>query len=417
MAGKTIAHPQLQVVEPGCVAHELLIADGPRCRYRREESPLVVGAKLGGTIGASRESDAVSVGIVVAHSPHKRGERGPRAIAASAFPQSECTCLYVVDTNGIVVEIGRGGEESAVGVALGLGKCQCIDVVKSKGLVISERDISKQLLGLGGATVGLSMCPDAGWQELLTLRLGVAVSAKYRKVKPLCQSECQFGVSAYVSCVVFSAAVHESHGVIDLVTVGKSVISSVCVFCCLKCGVECSGRVKRLLYIIDGSSVLEYAPKHAHINLKQSVPHVLIHAHVACEVARLLVQDYACMVHISKRHAVAIVLSTAAKGDVMVLNEGRLLDSSLPIGVESMVDEHESPSFHLTQVVAGVEHVKVFEHLAETITPVVVDGCFSRLPLFGDNLNYTRGTSRTILCRLAGVLENVETLDIGGINR
>ena len=99
--------------------------------------------------------------------------------------------------------------------------------MRSKGFIIGEHDVSQQLLGLGGAAIGLSVCPDGGGQELLALHLGVAISSKYCKVETLHQPERELGMSADVSGVVFSATVHESHGVVDLVTIGKSIISAV----------------------------------------------------------------------------------------------------------------------------------------------------------------------------------------------
>ena len=248
--------------------------------------------------------------------------------------------MNVVKTHVVIVEIGGCGEETAVSVALGFGKCQSVDVVKSEGFVVSKHDVSEQLLSLSSAAIGLPVCPNSGGQELLAFYFGVAISAKYRQAKAFCKTECEFGMSADVGGVVLSAAIHERHGMIDLVTVGKAIISSIGIFRRLKSWVEGCRRIEGLLYIIDCSRVLVYIAKHSHVDFQQSIPHVLVHTHVAGEVSRLFVQNDAGMIDITQRHTVAVILATTSKCNVMVLDERGLLDGLLPISVEAVVDEH-----------------------------------------------------------------------------
>ena len=99
------------------------------------------------------------------------------------------------------------------------------------------------------------------------------------------------------------------------------------------------------------------------------------------------------MVHISERHAVARVIATAHESHMMILNEGGLLDSFLPIGVETLVDEHVALGSDGIAVTVSVEHLEVFAHMGEAHLAIIGDGGSMDSALLGEDLDDTRCTT------------------------
>ena len=104
-------------------------------------------------------------------------------------------------------------------------------------------------------------------------------------------------------------------------------------------------------------------------------------------------QDNALMVHITQRHAVARALATTHESDVVVLQEGRLLDGRLPIGVKSLVDKHSALAGHGAAVTDSIQHIQIFDNMGDANAAVIGHcGALGR-PLLGDDLDDTRCTT------------------------
>ena len=102
-----------------------------------------------------------------------------------------------------------------------------------------------------------------------------------------------------VGGLVTGTAVHERQWMIDLVGIGKAVPTTVAVALGTKCGIPRLGRIERLLHVIDGCLVLMHIAEHAHLDSQQVAEHALMHVHVARQIAQLVMQDHAVMIHVS----------------------------------------------------------------------------------------------------------------------
>ena len=230
----------------------------------------------------------------------------------------------------------------------------------------------------------------------------------------LIQLEREFHVGGDVRGLVGGAAVHERQRVGELVGQREAVPSAALVAPGGERRVIGLRRVERLLHIEDRCLVLLDVAKHAHVDFQQAVEHVLIHAHVAGEVAQVLVQDGSVVVQETKRDAIARVLASSHECHMVVLLESRLFNFALPVGVGSSVIEREPQAGDLFDVLLGVEHVQVLEHAREAETAIVTHSGAPRDPALGLHLDDARSASRAILCRLAGVFQDGETLNVGG---
>ena len=92
-------------------------------------------------------------------------------------------------------------------------------------------------------------------------------------------------MGADVRGLVGRAAIHQCHGVVDLVGVGESVPRAIGIRLGAEGGVEGVSRVEGFLHIVDGGFVLLDVAEHAHVDSQSVVEHALVHVHVARQVA------------------------------------------------------------------------------------------------------------------------------------
>ena len=223
-------------------------------------------------------------------------------------------------------------------------------------------------------------------------------------------------MSAQVGNLVLGAAIHKGQRMVNLVGKGETVPTAATIAHGAEGGVPCLSRVECFLHVIDGCHVFLHVTEHAHLDIEQIAKHALVHVHVAGQVVQLVMQDNALMVHITQRHAVARPLAATHEGDVVVLQESRLLDGSLPIGVMGTVDEHTTLAGHGATVSGCVEHIQILDDMGDAHAAVISHRSALGRPLLGDDLDDTRSATRAILRRLAGVLEDCETLNVRRIN-
>ena len=221
----------------------------------------------------------------------------------------------------------------------------------------------------------------------------MTVGAEEGQRPVLRQIESEFGMGAQVGSLIAGAAVHERHGVIDLVGVGKTVPSPTAVAQGAESRVPCLGRVESLLDIINGGLLILHVAKHAHLDGQQVPEHALVHIHIARQVAQLVVQDNPVMVHETQRHTVARTVTAAHEGNMMVLQESSLLDSLLPFSTISLVNEHAALAADCLAVAVGIQHLEVADYMGNAHTAVIGHGSPVGGSFLGHNLDNTRGSS------------------------
>ena len=191
-----------------------------------------------------------------------------------------------------------------MGVSLNLGQSHHVEMVFVQGFIPCGRCHSQPRFGLGATAIAPTSAPNTGRQELGGFDLVVAISAEQGQRPFIGKAERQLGMSAQVSRLVVCTAIHKGKRMIDLVGVSKSIPTTAGIARCTKGGIERLGRIEGLLHVIHGGLAFLHVSKHSHLYGQQVAEHPLVHVHVAGQVAQLVVQDNAHVIHVTQRDAV-----------------------------------------------------------------------------------------------------------------
>ena len=100
----------------------------------------------------------------------------------------------------------------------------------------------------------------------------------------------------------------------------------------------------------------------------------------------------------------------------MLLHASRACDDPVEVRIEASVIIVQSPRLGRSPILCGTEHRQVFVHRLHAIVSVIRNLESASRAALGLHLNDTRGTSRTIPCRLRSILQDRKTRDVRGID-
>ena len=407
---------QLQGAEPRQGLHPRLITHNPHSRHRGEEPPSVVASHLRRTVGTCvhHQRIAFEQGVLGPH--HERLHVRVVVIRVDSLPRTDCSRRDVLIAIGVGHEVRRRHVESLRLRGLRFGQCQEAEVLVLRDVeCLLQRDVPQQVFALRVGTIGLAVAPHEGGVVVGVVVGVVGITAKQSHLDAVAQVHFppQMGVEVSVLLVVL----HFEHGqrVRYPLCFGHIVERSVCVSSVVEGGVEGVGRVEQ--FRLEGQSpVFLDAGKDAQVNGQSVAEGLLRHVEFGDIVSQSVGLDDRLVVNQSDGRAITACLGAATEGHVVVLHESRAGDGVAIVGGVSAVDDVDVHVLCRFPETVGREHVVLFVDRLKTDVAVVGDMEPSALALLGRHLDHAGCSTAAILRCLGGILQDGETLDVGGID-
>ena len=104
----------------------------------------MIGTKFRRSIGTCIHREDIPVGKRIVETSEKRCQSGLFKIRICSFPKSYGTCLKIIVTKLIGIEIGHSSIKAAISFFLQFGQCQYIKIMLVPFLFVSQHQIAKQ---------------------------------------------------------------------------------------------------------------------------------------------------------------------------------------------------------------------------------------------------------------------------------
>ena len=156
--------------------------------------------------------------------------------------------------------------------------------------------------------------------------------------------------------------------------------------------------------------------EHPEVARQPTAESLLCHVDLGHHVAVVVHTDDGVVVHQSERGAVVLRLRATAECQVMLLHASRACDDLMEVRIEAPVIIVQSPRLGRSPILCRTEHRQVFVHRLHAIVSVIRNLESASSAAFGLHFDDTRGTSRTIPCRLRSIFQNREARNVRRID-
>ena len=177
-----------------------------------------------------------------------------------------------------------------------------------------------------------------------------------------------------------------------------------------------SSRIEKHLLVEDAIDLLRRAEDTV-ADIQEVVESLLRDVELRHEVVHAFHVEHRRVLRISQRGPVARCRTSAAEGHMMVLHKPRARDGVGKVGVVAIVLISQPQPPRRGHILSGGEHLDILADGLHAPRAVVRDVESRTGAFFGGHLDDTRGSARTVLCRLRRIAQDGKALDIGRIDR
>ena len=209
--------------------------------------------------------------------------------------------------------------------------------------------------------------------------------------------------------------VQQTHRMAYLARIGIAAITARSVAFIRESGIECRGRIERLLHIVQ-VLVMSQRAEQTQIERQPFGQHVLRHIHFGGQIARPHLADDTVVLAITDCAAITAGLRSPADGNMMIMNQTRSYDSPLPVRRTAAVHDLHTAAARQHSVLVRIQHPEELIRVRETYITRVRDMDLPFRPAACPNFDHTRRAAGSVLSRLSGILQYSETFYIARKN-
>ena len=209
--------------------------------------------------------------------------------------------------------------------------------------------------------------------------------------------------------------IQQTHRMAYLARVRIAAITARSIAFIRKSGIECRGRIERLLHVVQVLVVSQRAEQ-TQIERQPFGQHVLRHIHFGGQIASPHLADDTVVLAETDRAAVTAVLRTAADRNMMIVYQPGANDRPLPVRRSSAVRNLHATGISQSSILIRIQHSQKLIRVRETYITRVRDMDLPFRPAPRAHFDHTRRAAGSVLSRLSGILQYSETFYIARKN-